>query len=367
MTPQTATPGVAVPGAPPVGTGPEFSGIPAIEQTSTIFLRPAPAAPPTLAPSSLPGARILVVDDEPSIHRILDKLLGAGHYTVVHAFNGEEALAVMQKTPPDVVLCDMRMPVMDGVELCRRIKANPQMALTPVLMLSSMASTEEKVFGLDSGADEYLTKPFQKVEVMARLRAMLRMRFLQDQLENAEQVIFTLARAVEAKDVYTAGHIERVSSLAVAIAQKQGFDANERAQLHRGGILHDIGKIGVPDSILNKPGKLTPEEFDQIKKHADVGERICRSLKTLQPVLDLIRHHHERLNGSGYPDGLSGKDVTLPARIMAVCDVYDALTSNRPYRKAMTRPEAFEVLDQGVRDGHWDRDVVNCLRSMITH
>jgi putative two-component system response regulator len=194
---------------------------------------------------------------------------------------------------------------------------------------------------------------------------MLRTKLLKDQLESAEQVIFSLASAVEAKDAYTAGHIERVSSLAVAIAGHMGFDEATRAQLYRGGILHDIGKIGVPDSILNKAGKLLPEEFAHLRRHPDTGERICRSLKTLQPVLDLIRHHHERLDGSGYPDGLAGSDISQPARVLAVCDVYDALTSQRPYRSAMTSCEALEALDRGVRDGHWDTCIVDGLKAIV--
>lgn len=312
------------------------------------------------------GARILVVDDEPAIHDFMDRLLSAHHYVVQHASNGAEALHIIAAHPPDVVISDVLMPVMNGIELCRRVRTNPRTALLPVLLLSAGGSTDDKVNGLDAGADEYMTKPFEVGEILARLRALLRMTFMHSQLENAEQVIFSLALAVEAKDSYTAGHIERVSSLSVAIGQDLGLNSQVCAQIHRGGVLHDIGKIGVPDSVLNKPGRLTPEEFEIIKRHPDIGDRICRKLKTLQDVLDLIRHHHERLDGSGYPDGLSGRAISLEARILAVCDVYDALASNRPYRPAMTSEEAIEMLASGVRAGHWDREVVECLRSIVS-
>ena len=311
------------------------------------------------------GARVLLVDDEPAIHGFMDRLFEANGIKPLHALNGQEALELIGQQMPDMVITDVRMPVMDGWELCRRIKANPDTMLLPVLLLTSYDSLTDKVHGFNAGADEYLAKPFQTAEMVARMRGMLRFKGLRGQLENAEQVIFAFARAVEAKDAYTAGHIERVSSLAVAIGRLLGLDDATCGQLQRGGVLHDIGKIGVPDAILNKCGKLTPEEFDQIKKHPAVGEQICRSMRTLQPVLDLIRHHHERLDGSGYPDGLAGDEITVPARIMAICDVYDALTTTRSYRRAMDDDRALAIIDEGVRAGHWDGNVVRCLKTVL--
>ena len=311
------------------------------------------------------GARILVVDDEPPIHTIMEYIFRSNNFIGLHARDGREALEMIQEEPPDLVIADIKMPVMDGLELCRRIKNNPETALLPVLLLTSYHAIPDKVKGFESGADEFLPKPFHNVELVARLRAMLHLKFLRDHLESAEQVIFSLARAVEAKDAYTAGHIERVSALAVAMGKELGLEATQCAQLYRGGILHDIGKIGVPDSILNKPGKLTPEEFEQIKKHPAVGEEICHSLKTLRPVLKMVRHHHERLDGSGYPDGLVGEEIDLLARIMAVCDLYDALTSDRSYRAAMPRDEALAIIDEGVRTGSWDGAVTKALKSVL--
>ena len=311
------------------------------------------------------GARVLVVDDEPALLNLMNRILSNNRFQGVFACDGHEALEIIKNDPPALVVTDARMPKMDGWELCRHIRGNPDTMLLPVLMLTSVNSTSDRVRVFEAGANEYLPKPFQQVEIIARIRSMLRHAFWRSQLENAEQVIFTLARAVEAKDSYTAGHIERVSDLAVAIGRMLGVGDNDCSVLHRGGVLHDIGKIGVPDSILNKPGTLTPEEFEEIRKHPNVGEEICKSLKTLQPVLDMIRHHHERLDGSGYPDGLMGDQISLPARIMAVCDIYDALTSTRSYRTAMPIAKAFEILDAGVADGYWDEPVVRCLKNVI--
>jgi len=311
------------------------------------------------------GARVLVVDDEPAIHTIMEHILRPNNLVGCYARNGKEAMEIIRKQVPDLVITDVKMPVMDGLQLCRAIKSDSATALLPVLLLTSLQSISDKVKGFDAGADEYLPKPFHNVEIIARIRAMLRVKFLKDQLENAEQVIYSLARAVEAKDAYTAGHLERVSTFAVAIGSEFNLDSVVQAVLLKGGILHDIGKIGVPDCILTKPGKLTSEEYEQIKKHPATGEQICRSLKTLQPVLDMIRHHHERLDGSGYPDGLFANEILLHPRIMAVCDVYDALTSDRSYRQAMTDEKAITIIEQGVRIGHWDGDVVKALKSVL--
>jgi len=311
------------------------------------------------------GARVLVVDDEPAIHTIMEHILRPNNLVGCYARNGKEALEIIREQPPDLVIADVKMPVMDGLELCRAIKSDSATALLPILLLTSLQSISDKVKGFNAGADEYLPKPFHNVEIIARIRAMLRMKFLKDQLENAEQVIYSLARAIEAKDTYTAGHLERVSAFAIAIGNEFKLDNVGKAELLKGGILHDIGKIGIPDHILAKPGKLTKEEYEQIQKHPVVGEQICRSLKTLRPVLDMIRHHHERLDGSGYPDGLSADEISLHPRIMAVCDVYDALTSDRSYRQAMSSQEAITIIEQGVRIGYWDSDAVAALKAVL--
>jgi putative two-component system response regulator len=340
-----------------------MSAMDSLEHTETADA----AAPDSLSedrPRRLAGARILVVDDDPTVHAIVGRFCEQSRYAVAHAHDGAEALKMIEDAPPDLVLCDVRMPVMDGIELCRRLKSDPRTELLPVILLSALTSSHEQEEGLDAGADEYLTKPFRKTEGMARIRAMLRMKLLQDQLERAEQVLFVLARAVEARDRCTGDHIERVSSLVSEVGRSMGLDQTVRRQLRRGAILHDIGKISTPDAILNKPGGLNPEELEQIRRHPDTGEHICSELKTLQPVLDLIRHHHERPDGSGYPDGLSGDAVTLPVRIMAACDAFDALTTDRPYRKALPWRETMALLRAGARAGIWDPDVLDCIATV---
>ena len=313
----------------------------------------------------LAGARILVVDDDPTTCALLKRFCERSRYDVILAEDGVEALKRIEASAPDLVLCDVLMPVMGGIELCRRIKSNPRTALLPVILLSGLTTSEEQRAGLDAGADEYLTKPFAEVEGMARIRAMLRMKFLQDQLENIEGVLFALARAVEARDLCTGDHIERVSRLRLRRRREDGSRRGRPgSNSAAGAVLHDIGKISTPDAVLNKAGMLTAEELQQVQRHPETGEQICLGLKTLQPVLDLIRHHHERPDGSGYPDGLSGDQVTLPVRIMAVCDAYDALTNPRPYHDAMSRAGALQVLEEGARSGIWDREVLRCLKSV---
>lgn len=335
--------------------------------TTTLLPPPweAAATTPDSSASAFPGARILVVDDEDSIRQLLDRVFASHGYTTIHARNGQEALELIAQKGADLVISDVLMPDMDGMELCRQLKSNPETALLPVLLLTSLSNTQDRTHAFESGADEFVSKPFQQRELIARTRGMLRVKFLQDQLENAEEVIFSLARAVEAKDAYTGEHIERVSRLAKEIGQFLGCDKSLCANLVRGGILHDIGKIAVPDSVLNKTGKLTDEEFELIKLHPVRGEEICRSLKTLRPILSMVRHHHERLDGSGYPDRLEGEAIHLPARIMAVCDVFDALTSNRAYRKAMDLTCAMAILHDGVSAGHWDGGVVAALEAFV--
>ena len=186
------------------------------------------------------------------------------------------------------------------------------------------------------------------------MNSLLRIKNLTDSLESAETVIFSLANAIEAKDYFTKGHIDRVSSLAVNLGRYIGLSMEDIGTLEKGGALHDIGKIGVKDDILNKPGKLTPEEFEEIKKHPETGENICSPLNSLRPVLPIIKHHHEKFDGSGYPSGLVGEDIPLLARIMAIVDVYDALTSRRAYRDAMSHAEAMRILREDTANKKFD-------------
>ena len=240
--------------------------------------REEPLAVPTDASASAPpdgsvpaGARVLLVDNDPGLHGLMDHIFEKNGIQGIHAYDGREAVTLVATEPPDMIISDILMPAMDGWELCRVLKSNAETMMLPILILSACGAPHDKIRAFNMGADEYVTKPFQPEEMAARIRAMLRLKRVRNELENAEQVIFAFARAVEAKDAYTAGHTERVSSYAVATGMLLGLGADIAAQLYRGGILHDIGKIGVPDSILNKPGKLTLEEFAQVKRHPVIG------------------------------------------------------------------------------------------------
>jgi putative two-component system response regulator len=299
-------------------------------------------------------AKILVVDDEKIIVDLHKKMLEKIGHVVITASDGAEALDLVTKENPDLILTDVFMPGMDGLQLCEELKKNEPTNLIPVIMLTAVDDYDNKIRGIEIGADDYLSKPVRSRELYARVKSLLRIKTLTDNLESAETVIFTLANAIEAKDHFTKGHIDRVSLLASSLGRHIGLSKTEIGTLEKGGALHDIGKIGVRDDILLKPSKLTPEEFEEIKKHPETGKNICRPLHSLAPVLPLIKHHHERYDGSGYPSRLVGDDIPLLARIMAIIDVYDALTSRRAYRGAMTHEQAMRILQHETKNSQFD-------------
>lgn len=288
--------------------------------------------------------KILVVDDERTVVEVHKKLLEKKGYRVIVAYNGTEALSKVAAEEPDLVLTDVSMPEMDGLQLCEKLKGSKATSLIPIIMLTAMGDFDNKIRGIETGADDFLAKPVRPRELYARVQSLLRIKNLTDSLERAETVIFSLANAIEAKDCFTKGHIIRVSSLAGHLGKCIGLSENDIGVLEKGGILHDIGKIGIRDTILNKASKLTPEEFEEIKKHPETGEKICRPLRSLEPVLPIIKCHHERNDGSGYPSGLRGEQIPLFARIVSIVDVYEALRSKRAYRDAMPHTEAMKIL-----------------------
>ncbi len=311
------------------------------------------------------SSHILIVDDSPLNIEIIRDSLDDQPYRISEAQNGEEALKFLETGRPDLILLDAMMPGPDGFEVTRQIRTNPQTRLIPIVMITALDGHEDRLRGLESGVDDFISKPFNIFELKARIRNLLKLREYVSELEHAEQVIFSLARAVEAKDKYTEGHCERLSDWAVRLGRKLNLSEADLLILRRGGILHDVGKIAIHDSILNKNGKLTTEEFEIIKKHPEIGERICAPLKTLKPVLPTIRYHQERFNGSGYPDGLKGFEIPIHARIISIADCFDALTTHRPYRAALDKDAAIEIMEEETRRGLWDPEIFNIFKTVI--
>jgi putative two-component system response regulator len=313
------------------------------------------------------GVRVLVVEDNGRSQQLLRELLTNEGYEVTTACDGEEALARIAEQAPDCMLCDLVMPKMDGYEVVRRLKSTEETRLIPVIVITGLADLSHKLTAIEAGADDFLTKPFNALEVTARVRSLVKMKRLNDALESASNVVFALATAIEAKDNYTQGHGERVAVYAVQLAQHCGCTPAEIEAVRKGGVLHDVGKIGCPDAILNKPGPLTPDEFEVVKRHPTHGWEICRHLKSVADALPCIRHHHEKLDGSGYPDHLTGDQIPKAVRIMSIADVYDALASARSYKPAFAPETCFRILRDEAARSWWDKDLVeafvDCMRS----
>lgn len=309
---------------------------------------------------------ILVVEDDPRNIQILTSLLGREGYNIYVATDGELALDYLDTTLPDLILLDLGLPKMDGFIICERLKSSPVTRLIPVVVLTGQSDFGSKLRCIELGADDFISKPFNSTEVLARCKSLLRLKNALDALDNAERVIYAFARAVEAKDPYTEGHTERVTAYALALAEKVGLSELERDALKRSAILHDVGKIGVPDGILRKPGPLTPEEFEEIRKHPIQGVTILEPLQSVRDALPAIRWHHERMDGSGYPDGLTGDQIPVMVRIMTIADVYDALTTRRPYHDALSPEEGARILREGAARGWWDKELVLTFVSIVT-
>ncbi len=307
------------------------------------------------------GAPLVLVVDDGAINRALvEAFLSDLDCRLQSAEDGPSALAAIDKETPDLVLLDVQMPGMDGYEVCRRIKAGPRGRLLPVVMLTALDNANDRVLALEAGADDFMSKPVDRIELVARVRSALRLKAVYDTLDSAEQVIFSLAAAVEAKDKYTEKHTHRVAESARHVGMKLGLPERALDALYRGGIIHDIGKIGVPDAILLKPGPLAGDEVRIMRAHTTIGESIVRPLRSGANLLPIIRNHHEHFDGKGYPDGLAGRAIPRLARIVAVCDSYDALVTDRPYRKARTVDEAIRTLADGAGK-QWDPEVVEAL------
>jgi len=310
-------------------------------------------------------ATILVVDDNADNALLMRELLTSKGYEVMVALHVEQAEQKLRQHHPDLILLDVVMPGKSGYELCRELKDDPATRLIPVVMITGLTDREDKVRGIEAGADDFLNKPIFPEELFARVKSLLKLKEFTDELENAEAVLCTLGLSVEARDPYTEGHCERLARYAGDLGRRLGLDELSIVALRRGGYLHDLGKITVPDEILKKGANLSPEEWELMKKHPITGENICKPLKSLRLVLPIIRHHHEHWNGTGYPDGLTGREIPLLSRILQVVDVYDALRTERPYKPALTHEQAARTMHEEARAGLWDGELVAEFFAML--
>lgn len=310
-------------------------------------------------------SHILIVDDNPSMVYLLSTMLRGEGYRVGTARDGQEGLDYATRQQPDLVLLDLELPRVKGDEVCRRLKSHSGTRSIPVIMITGQSTLQSKADACGYGADDFLPKPFHQLEVATRCRSLLRIKRLIEERDSAETVVFALARTVEAKSPYTLGHSERVMQHSLCLARALGVAEAECEVLQKGALLHDIGKISIPDAILDKPDRLTPEEFRMVQQHPMQGVRIIEPLRSLRETLPLIRWHHERMDGQGYPDGLTGDAIPLLVRVLSVADVYDALASDRPYRPSLSHEQCLRLLCESALGGGLDPDLVAIFATVV--
>jgi putative two-component system response regulator len=311
--------------------------------------------------------KVLIVDDEAANVAILSRMMHKLGYATASAADGEAALRAVVLERPDVVLLDINMPRLDGFEVCARLKADPSTRLIPVVLLTSLTGVQDRVRGIEAGADDFLTKPYVAIELEARVRSLTRLKRFTDELDSAASVILTLGRTIEARDPYTQGHCERLAGYATALGTHLGLPDDQQLALYRGGYLHDVGKVGIPDAILLKPGPLDAEEYRAMQQHTVIGDAICREFRLLKDVSPIIRHHHERADGSGYPDGLVGDAIPLLAQLLGIVDTYDAVTTERPYKPAFNSEYACRELRDEARKGWKNERLVEEFVSIVSN
>jgi putative two-component system response regulator len=310
-------------------------------------------------------ASIVVADDDQTSARFLKRLLTKEGHDVAVVQSGGELLDACQSAPPDLVLVDLVVPHGQGFDVCRRLKAQSATRFVPVVIVTAQGDRSDRLKGIEAGCDDFLIKPFDSSELHARIQSLVRLKRYTDELESAEAVIMGLGATIEARDPTTNGHCQRLAHYATRLGRTLGLDDSDLAALERGGFLHDIGKIAVPDRVLLKDGKLDPHESRMMRKHPIVGDSLCAGLRSLNKVRPIVRHHHERLDGTGYPDGLRNGEVPLLAQIISTVDVFDALTTERPYRAARPCGEAFQVLADEASKGWRDRVLVDVFVGIV--
>ena len=308
--------------------------------------------------------RILIVEDDPVQRALSKEILAQEGISVTSVCDGRQAEEELLSNPPDLVLLDVNIPHRNGFDICTALKSNPETRLIPVVLLTGFAEANDRLRGIEAGADDFLTKPIDPNELRARIRSLLKRKDYTDELDRAEHVLMALGAAIEAKDPYTEGHCERISAMSVQFGIKLDLGEDQLRALKIAGALHDIGKVIVPDAILLKAGPLLPEEWLIMRQHTEVGERICKPLRSFHLVLPIIRHHHEKQDGSGYPDKLSGVNVPLLACVMQLVDVYDALTTDRPYRRALSQSSALRQMSSEVDKGWWNNELFQVFSAM---
>jgi putative two-component system response regulator len=309
---------------------------------------------------------ILVADDQAANRELLEELLTPHGFRVISVPDGDAALRELAATQVDLVLMDVMMPHLNGFEVCQKIKTNPETYLIPVVLITALSNKQDRIEGIKVGADDFLTRPVDRTELLARVQSLLKLKFHTDELERAESVLFSLARSIEGKDPHTHGHCERLAEYSTSLGEYLRLPEEQITALRRAGVVHDIGKVAVPDAILLKPSRLTEEEWKIMREHPAVGERICAPLKSFRLVLPIIRHHHEKYDGSGYPDGLRGEAIPIAARVLQIVDVFDALTSERPYKRALSASDALQIMKEEVAKGWWDPRIFQEFSQLVT-
>ena len=331
---------------------------------------------------------VLVVDDQPQNIELIEAHLCSQGYWIVKAENGEDALRKLADCPIDLVLLDVMMPGMDGFEVVRRIRRDPAHRLLPIVLVTALQDTEDRIKGIEAGCDDFISKPFDKIELLARIRSLLKIKDYNDlmnnyreelevevakrtqELENALRkikdisldTIYRLSMAAEYKDAGTGAHIKRMSRYSAAVARRMGLDENATEVILYSAPMHDVGKIGIPDRILMKPAKFDPDEWEGMKLHTVIGGEILKGsdAEFIKMGESIARSHHEKWDGSGYPNGLKGTEIPLSSRIVAISDVFDALTSKRPYKEPFPVEKAFAMIRDG-RGSHFDPEVVDAF------
>lgn len=332
----------------------------AMDASQDLEVTPSPTIP---MDSERP--KILVVDDHPSSRMTAVALLSVEGYDVLEAESGIAALNCIAEADPDLILLDVMMPEMDGYEVCRRLKQDEQTRLTPVVFVTALNDRRARLRGIEAGGDDFLSKPFDQLELSARVKSLIRQKRLNEDLDHAGQVLFSIARTIESRDPNTGDHCDRLVKLGQAFGEFLNLSRNEIRDLRWGSYLHDIGKVGIPDSVLLKSEPLSQEEWLIMRQHVLIGEKICQPLRTMRGVTPIIRHHHERWDGSGYPDQLVGHQIPYLAQVFQIIDIYDALSHERPYKVAFSPEESLSIMAEETARGWRNPELMEKFKQFI--